>query len=229
MSWVFGSDSTVVTGTGSTCTPNAPSVAWNPGDLLLNFFTEGFGSHTISAVSPWVDLTPHVNVTSSQYVFGRLAAATNDAMMTATWSASTNFRCYSMAFTGPATVLTVDTSADRAGNVTESIPGQVGNVTPSVDNCLAIYWGAKNKTSASNASTFSLPAGWTLQMQDVMAGSASALVAGYQIQTTASAIAPAQATGTVADATTQTAKMVVIVIQPPSVPSAFRALLGVGR
>jgi len=217
--WAFGSDSTPVTGTGSTCTPNAPSVAWHPGDLLLAFFVEGFGSHTISPITGWTDLTPHINVTNSLYVFGKLATATNDAMPTATWSASTNFKCYSAAFTGGSTTLVLDSAAaDRTGNVTESIPGQVGNLTPSVNNCLGIYWGAKNKTSASNGSVFSLPAAdnWIVQMQDVQAGAASAFLFGYTLQTLATTIGPAQATGTIADATAQTAKMAVFFIQPPT-------------
>jgi len=222
--WTFGGDSTPVTGTAASCTPNVPSgfaAGGVAGDLLLNFFTEGFGSHTMSAVSPWVDITPHVNVTSSHYIFAKLASGPSDTMMTGTFSASTNFRCYSAWFKGPSLSITVDVSGDRAGNSTTSIAGQVGNLTPGTNNCLGIAWLAKNKTSASDATTFSMPSGdhWTLQLQDIMTGANSALLMAYQIQTTAATIGPASATGTVADATAQTGKMNVVFLQAPVPPA----------
>src|SRR6185437_12472940 len=115
-----------------------------------------FGSHTISPIAGWTDLSPHINVTSSLYVFGKLATATNDPMPTATYSGSTNFWCYSVAFAGASSTLVLDSAkGDRATNSVSTIPGLASTPTPSMDNCLGIWWGGRNKTTTSNGATLS--------------------------------------------------------------------------
>jgi len=225
--WTFGSDSTPVTGTAATATPNAPGVPWNRGDLLLALFGEGFGSHTISPIAGWTDLSPHINVTSSLYVFGKLATATNDPMPTATYSGSTNFWCYSVAFAGASSTLVLDSAkGDRATNSVSTIPGLASTPTPSMDNCLGIWWGGRNKTTTSNGATLSTSnPNYVFQKQLVQLGSGVDLAFLYWIQTTATANAPTSVTSSISDPTTQSAKMMNFFIQPPT-PMAADDLMG---
>ena len=201
----------VYTSTGGNITPTL--TGYSVGDLLLVGTAEGPGTDTIADPAGWTRLSPN-NRARQLVLFGKLAASTADTLPTVQWSSSTSNHAWiiAMAYSGAPATLTgiVDASGDNESTNTQNIGGVFGTVTPAQSNDLVIRIGVKNKTSASNGTTFTPPANFTSIAQQAPNSLAACGVWEEWIQTTATAVPSSASVGSLADATAQAFESVVV-------------------
>jgi hypothetical protein len=197
------------------------------GDFIFVFTGEFIGTDLLSTPSGFTLESPN-SLAKQTAVFGLQSVTGSEAMPSMTWGSQ-----FSWAIVGVyrgLNNLTVVASGDRQSNQTTSIIGPSLAITPPVSGCLALFVASKDKTSASDSSTFSAPSGFTVAAQQTQAGAKTANIICEWIQTAATTIAANSAvTGSVADATAQPSQGIIIVLEPAtSVQTPSRSLLGVG-
>lgn len=219
----------VVRAINASLTAVAPS--YSAGNTLLLFAGEFFGSGLCSTPAGWTLLSKDGNAKQIK-CFG-LDALGGDTIPALSWSGSfPDAWAVVIAISGCAPVASaVDVSNDRQSNSTSSIVGSSTTVTPTANNEMGWFFGARNKTSTSDGATFSAPAGYTIAVQSTSAGARPALCVGYSIQTTATAFTfNSSYTGALADGATQTNQSCVVFLKPALVVTTpQRGLLGVGN
>lgn len=226
MAWAFGAIGAVAheDGAGSV-TANAPT--FSAGDLFVIASGVFAGTQTLTPPGGWVQISPGVNVTNVFYMFARVAQV-GDVMPTLPWGATSIAWAVCASFTVPGLVdnsqIVVDVnSGDRASTNTTSIIGTASARTPAQANCLALFAGTKNKTTASDTSVFTATdAAFTQDFTETRAGNTrSAASFQHWVQGAATATSGG-ATGSVADGAAQTFKSALVFLQiPPAfVPSS---------
>jgi hypothetical protein len=223
MAITLNSVGTVVAGTNTTITPAAPaSIA--TGDALLVFTWEFLGSQTVPTPAGYSALDANINAKQVR-CFGTPALGNGlDVMPSFTWGAGSIARAFACSFSGVDAALTADFApGDRTSNTTSDIVGPASLRTPASPGSLVLLYGTKNKTSTSNATTFSAPGSFTngILLQDIRSGSSTAFACAYWIQTAATTIAANTAlSGSVADGSSQAMQgslisLLAAALQPP--------------
>src|ERR1700760_525846 len=177
---------------GGNHTPT-PGGAYAIGDLLIYATGEFFGSQILSFPDNTWTLLSDNNSCKQVQLYGKIALSASEVIPTVNWGTG------SIAYSGLLSVSGVDpgllnqiTTGERLSNTTLNIIGTSGSRLPARDNCILIFLGARNKTAATNGSSYSfgVPTNWTLGAQLVPNGSNPSVVFGHWIQTTATATAP---------------------------------------
>jgi hypothetical protein len=154
MAWGYRSGGGFSTWFNTSGTPGAPA-GFAAGDLLLLFCGEYLGTDPAPSISGWTKLTPDTKPQHGAQLYGRIAVG-SDSMPTFNYGNQFQFGQV-FAFTGaPASISgIVHASVDRTSNQTTSIVNP-GALTISQNNCLIIFDGQRNKTSASDGTVYSL-------------------------------------------------------------------------
>lgn len=213
-------------------TPVAPS--FSAGQQVIVFTTEFIGSDVLTAPgSPWVETSANGSAPQLR-AFGLNSLTGAEAMPTFIWNAGGRGVAVATVWSGIDPLFTAGFSAtDRFSTQAQNIVGPGVSRTPSVDNCVVILFGERNKTSASNTTSYTKPTGWTALMAQIAnAGTGPSFAAAYLLQTTATLVAANQSmNGSIADGTAQSLQSSLFalkpaIITPTAVPSM--GLLGVG-
>ena len=203
-----GAWNTAAAGNPTTPTPGT----YVAGDILIYGTREFIGSDTISTPGGWSLLSTQSSATQ-QNIFG-LVSVGGDTIPSVTWAGQNN-QSIIMAIRGAS--LTVNVAGDRKSSQSTSIIGPAGTLTPTVDGCIGIFFGGKNKTGTSDSTTFTAPSGWTKASQLIQGGIQSACCLCYQIQTTKTAVSANQViSGSVADSSGQSFESAMIFLEPAS-------------
>lgn len=221
---------TAVRGTSSTLTAVSPGHI--AGDTLLLFTGEFVGSQVISAPAGWALMTRN-NVAQQVTCFG-FDAVGGDTIPPITWGSGSIAWAVLAVCRGmnPVASILDGIGDDRtATSSTTSITGPAAAYTPGTNGGIAWLFGSRNKSATANGTVFTAPAGFTIALQSAPNGATSAFCIGYQIQTTATAIAGNSSySGSVADTAGQSMKGSLFVLKAlaASVITPTRSLLGVG-
>lgn len=212
-------------------TPVAP--AFSAGQQVIVFTGEFLGADTISAPgAPWVEITSPVQAPQLR-AFGLDSTTGAETMPTFNWGATHRGWALAAVLSGVDPSFTSGFAAvDRVSTQAQNIVGPGSSRLPLVDGCFVALFGERNKTSTSNASSYSKPTGWTsLIGQLVLSGSSLSCAVSYLLQTAATTVAANQSmNGSVADGTNQSLQSSLFAIQPSiiSTSTPTLALLGVG-
>jgi hypothetical protein len=210
VAWTRISHGAFVTGYNATITPTAPA-GFSAGHTLIVATGCYAGSNTIPTPSGWTKCTLDSAIHQVQ-VFAKHAAG-GDAMPAISWGNQFAW-AKALAYSGGPADLTniVHVATERGATSADDIA--LPAATISAPNCLVLAIGQKNKTTASNSSTFSATTNFTMVGQNVGSGTNTAEIVQEWIQTPATSVSLASAAGSVADATVQTTRGVVIALLP---------------
>ncbi len=178
---------------GTSVTPGAPASV-SAGNLLLLAIMCRNNTDTFTTPSGWTPLSPSVNVTWG-VLYGRVASGTaGDTPPTMSSDSSkqvvAQIACFpGSVYTDLATIVhaVTDQSGILASPNANNI--QYGPLTITLNACMAIAFGAHNKTATSNGATLGTLTGFTEIGQTSPAGSSLSFYWGYVQQTTATNIA----------------------------------------
>lgn len=202
------------------------------GDMLAYITGEFIGSNTIATPAGWSPIDANTNAQQTR-VFARIATG-SDTIPSVNWSASNRSWAVILAYRGVDSGLSnTGAPSDRQYNTTQNIIGPASSLTPSADNSLVLLIGQRNKSSTTDATTYSAPASFSVAAQYVGSGNSQNSVAICEwIQTTATNIgANLNITGSVAETVTQTGQGMRITLAAASTSTGAQtslALLGVG-
>lgn len=163
---------------------------YSTGDALIYSTGEFFGADTQTAPAGWTQLSPNSTVTSVT-IWGRIAQSSSETIPSVSWGAASRGWAQITAFRGVDTAFTSTLvgTAERGTNSTGSIIGPSGTRTPTQDNSLLVWAGGRNKTSTTNAQTYTAPGSWSLAAQNSHSGTDYSAAVAYWIQTTATVVA----------------------------------------
>lgn len=212
--------------------PVAP--AFSAGQQVIVFTGEFLGADTIAAPgAPWVELSANSGAPGLR-AFGLNSATGAEAMPSFTWSGTNRGWAVATIWSGLDTGFAAGfTADDRLSNQKQNIVGPGNAHTPTVDGCIVVLFGTRNKTSVSNGTSYSKPTGWTsLIAQIAAAGTQPSVAISYLLQGTATIVAANQSmNGSIAETTTQSLDSSLFAIKPAVIaPSSTPTLglLGVG-
>jgi len=187
--------------------------SYSAGDKLLLFTGEYMGSNTISTPASWTRL--NIDSTAHQIACFGLDGVGGDTIPAISWGNQWSWAIV-LAYRGVASIATaLDVSKDRTSVTNANIVGPGTSTTPAQNGELVLFVGHRDKTSASDASTFTAPSGFTMVAQQTQSGSKTAVTICEQIQGSASTVAAnLAASGSVTDATNQSMQAFIILLKP---------------
>lgn len=174
------------------------------GDALLLSTSEFYGNDTLTTPSGWTKLSANA-ASPGLYIFGKIAASSSETIPTIAWGGTAISWAVIDVFRGVDPSFTTTASAtDRTGTSVNNIAFTGASRTPTSAG-LVYAVGSKNKTSASNGTSFTSPAGFTSLGSQAQAGAGTASTRGYWIQSTPTTVAAFIIfTGSGSDASAQT-------------------------
>jgi hypothetical protein len=198
----------------SAMTPMFPS--FSAGQTLVyatGCFISGLTLATPSGWTRWDD-----GGTTNNHVFALTSITGAESIPAVSWGAGAFAWAIGLVYNGVMSAASaVDTTASNHRGTTsaENIVGLTFTVTPAQSNTMMLFSGMKNKLAASNSSTFTAPANYTIRAQQTLAGSEYAVCIGDWIQS-AAASTPANIAyaGSVPDGTAQSMQSQLIAIKP---------------
>lgn len=154
----------------------------------------------------------------TQYIYGKYALSNGEAWPTITYNASGGVYAGGLSYSGilASNILNILDNSSTGANVnTHDFGGVTSSMTPQVAGALVVYYGQRNKDAGTDGATYTSPAGFTTVMQGQTVGSSSAgYIASEWLQTTATLISTAGATGTLTDTATQQVGSMKLVFKP---------------
>lgn len=226
MTWALSDSGPYATSSFNTSVTPTLTGSWNPGDLGAIVACALPVPATPNTPVGWTSINVQTGTSNSIWLYFRLLQL-GDAIPAVTWATSqSGVAACAAAFSGAPSTLTaiVDHESDAGINSTINLSSTGTSFVPTNNNCLLIYASVRGKTTASDATVFTMPTNFTQIAQYAHSGNSTAGAFAHWIQTTATSSAGAGATGTVADATTQAARAFRIALIPGVI--APNALLG---
>lgn len=166
-----------------------------------------------ATIGAWTRDSPNSFATHTS-LYSTVAVTTSDAMPALTWADW----CWAIAWavTGIAASSYVNSSREGAANQTTNagLTTNTGSVTPTADNCYCLHIANKNKTSASDTTTFSAASGFSIITQSVAAGVRPAFIISEWFQSTRALIDTSGCIGSVADGSAQPTQGIKIAFNP---------------
>lgn len=196
-----------------------------PGDALLIFTGEFMGANTLTTPAGWTRLDANA-AAHQNAIFGLVSVTGTETMPSMSWGNQFSYAIVGV-YRGVDPSLTVLGSNDRFTSTTTNLVGPTSAITVPQNGCLVVFLGNKNKTSASDGTTFTAPANFSIAAQVAANGARSAICICDWIQTTATTVGANQTTaGSAADATTQSMQGTIVVLgatgsAPPSASVGF--------
>lgn len=210
-------------GAGGTISPTLPRDVANEIAIILT--GEVIGTDTLATPAGWTLLTDPANAQQCA-AFGKVLVG-SDSMPSFSWGSQLQWALV-LTYSGAQLAAGFTPEGRATSGQTTNIPGVASSHTPSQNGCLVLEIGQKNKTAASNGTSFS-PNNLSLVKQDIFTGVGYGVCIAESIQTTAITI-PAFSTinGTVADATGQLAQTHLFCLLPAASPVIPRPPLNNG-
>jgi hypothetical protein len=184
----FVSSGAFISGVNTSITPIPGTYA--VGDALLYCTGESFGSDSQTAPAGWQQLSFNSTVTGVT-IWGRIAQSASETIPSVSWGATNRGWAEITVLRGvdPSFTSTMTGSAERGANSTSNIIGSASSKTPTQDNCVALFVGGRNKTSATDGNSYATTGGFQIAAQISPNGSTYSALIAYLIQTTAASVA----------------------------------------
>jgi hypothetical protein len=211
MTIAFVGAGTPIFGFNTTITPVAPTDVAGTGLILVT--AELAGSDTISTPAGWTQLDASAGMGQCRS-FGLIATG-SDTMPSFTWGNQWAFAIV-LAFSGlDSSFSAAFAAAGRQTNQTTNIAAPVVSRTPTQNGSLALFYGQRNKTSASDGTTYTAPSNFTMGASGQHNGASVSFGISYWIQGTATTVAAnLTMAGSASDSTAQPCQGIYLGILP---------------